>query len=109
MRKSPLALFSGIGRHAAWMLLACGLTVLVLGLLVQAGSEQQQYRGMQQQQLKQAATQTALFARGRIDSAAVLLRMQVDASSRGLAPAPHRGRAAAPAVFGFVKPDACAR
>jgi GAF domain-containing protein len=103
MRKPPLALFSGIGRHAAWMLLACGMVVLATGLLLQTGSQQQQYREMQQQQLKQAATQTALFARGRIDSAAVLLRMQVDAASRGLAPAPTVVAQLRRPVFGFVK------
>ena len=51
MRKPPLALLSGIGRHAATMAVACGLAAVFLGLLLQAGQQQQLYRDMHQQQL----------------------------------------------------------
>ncbi len=88
MRRPSLALISGIGRHAAWMVVGSGLAVLVLGLLLQADSQQRQYRDMHQQQMRQLAVQTAMFARGRIDSAATLLRMQIDAASEGKAAAP---------------------
>jgi diguanylate cyclase (GGDEF)-like protein len=83
MRNSPLALFSGIGRHVALVVIACGLVVLALGLLLQAGKQQRQYRAMHQQQLQQAAEQSARLVRSRIDSAALLLSMQIDAASRG--------------------------
>ena len=55
MRKPSLALFAGIGRHAAWMVVGSGLAVLVLGLLLHAGSQQRQYRDMHQQQMRQLA------------------------------------------------------
>jgi len=83
MRKFPLALFSGIGRRVAWMAVACGLVVLGLGLLLQAGGSQRQYRDMQRQLLRQSALQAARLAGSRVDSAAVLLRLQIDAASHG--------------------------
>ncbi len=102
MRKSPIALFSGIGRYVALMVIVCGLVVLGLGLWLQSAGAQHQYRDMHQQQLRQSASQTALFARGRIDSAAVLLRMQIDAASRGPVPAPTVVAQLRRPVFGFV-------
>lgn len=88
MRKPPIALSSGIGRHAAWMAAACGLVVMVLGLLLQAGHEQRLYRDMHQQQLRQSALQTAQFLRSRIDRAAIMLRAQIDAATQGRLTAP---------------------
>ncbi len=76
----------------------------VLGLLLQAGSLQHQYRDMHQQQMRQLAVQTAMFARGRIDSAAALLRMQIDAASEGPAAAPTVLAQLRRPVFGFVQP-----
>jgi diguanylate cyclase (GGDEF)-like protein len=103
MRKPSIALFSGIGRHAAGMVIAGGLAVLVLGLLLQAGSQQRQYQDMHQQQLRQSAAQTALLARGRIDSAAAVLRMQIDAAGRGAAAPTVLAQLRRP-IFGFVLP-----
>ncbi|MEJ0099663.1 MAG: EAL domain-containing protein [Pseudomonadota bacterium] len=102
MRKTPAALFSGIGRYVALMVIFCGLVVLGLGLWLQVTGAQNQYRDMHRQQLRQAAAQTALFARARLDSAAVLLRMQIDAASRGAATAPTVVAQLRRPVFGFV-------
>jgi diguanylate cyclase (GGDEF)-like protein len=104
MRKPSLALLGGIGRHAAWMVVGSGLAVLLIGLLLQAASQQRQYRDMHQQQMRQLAMQTAMFARGRIDSAAALLRMQIDAASEGPATAPTVLAQLRRPVFGFVQP-----
>jgi diguanylate cyclase (GGDEF)-like protein len=78
MRKPPLALFSDTGRHVAWAVILCGFAVLALGLLLQAGKQQRQYRTQHQLQLRQAAVQAAELARGRIDQASLLLRLQAD-------------------------------
>jgi diguanylate cyclase (GGDEF)-like protein len=88
MRKSPVALFSGIGRQAVWMAVVCGLGVMALAVLLQADRLHHQYRDMHQQQLRQAALQTAQITRSRIDRAAILLRAQVDAGGRGVITAP---------------------
>jgi diguanylate cyclase (GGDEF)-like protein len=88
MRKPPLALFSGIGRHAATMVVACGLAAVFLGLLLQAGQQQRLYRDMHQQQLRQAAVQAAQTARNRMDRAAIMLRTEIEAASEGATPAP---------------------
>lgn len=88
MRKFPLALFSGIGRHAAMMAAACGLAAVFLGLFLQAGQQQRLYRDMHQQQLRQAAVQAAQYARSRIDRAAIMLRTEIEAARMGLASAP---------------------
>ncbi len=80
MSASPLALFSGIGRRVAWAIVACGLAVLVCGLLLQAGKQQRQYRELHQQQLRQAATYAALTVRTRISDAHIVLRSYADAS-----------------------------
>jgi len=81
MRRAPIALFSGIGRRVASAVLVCGLAVLVLGLLLQAGKQQRQYREQHQQQLRQAAAQTALTISTRIGSAEILLRAHTDEST----------------------------
>ncbi len=83
MRRAPIALFSGIGRRVAWAVIACGLVVLVLGLLLQAGKQQRQYRELHQQQLRQAAAQAALTVRTRITSAELLLRAYSDDAVTG--------------------------
>jgi len=88
MRKPPLALFSGIGRHAATMAVACGLAAAFLGLLLQAGQQQRLYRDMHQQQLRQSAVQAAQVARTRIDRAAMMLRTEIEAGITGVTVAP---------------------
>ncbi|MET0280960.1 MAG: EAL domain-containing protein [Steroidobacteraceae bacterium] len=77
MRRPPVALFSGIGRHLAGAALVCGLAVLAAGLLLQAGKQQRHFRDMHQQQLRQAAVQVAALAQARIDIAALSLRAQL--------------------------------
>jgi diguanylate cyclase (GGDEF)-like protein len=78
MRRAPIALFSGIGRRIALAVVACGLVVLVLGLLLQAGKQQRQYRELHQQQLRQAAAQASQTVRSRIEGAELLLRAYTD-------------------------------
>jgi diguanylate cyclase (GGDEF)-like protein len=70
----PAALFSGLGRQVAGAALACGIVILTLGLLLQAGKQQRHYRDQHQQQLRQAAVQLAQLTSARIDAAALLLR-----------------------------------
>ena len=79
MRRAPLALFSGIGRRVAWAVVACGLVLLVSGLLLQAGKQQRQYRELHQQQLRQTAAHAAQTARDRIGNAALVQRAIVEA------------------------------
>ena len=78
MRRAPVALFSGIGRRVAWAVFVCGFAVLVLGLLLQAGKQQRQFRDLHQQQLRQASAQAALTVRGRISGAELMLRAYTD-------------------------------
>ena len=77
-RRHSIALFSGIGRRIAWVAVIGGLVVFALGLLLQAGKQQRQYRTMHQQQLRQLASQAATIAGGRIATVELLLRTQVD-------------------------------
>ncbi len=74
MRRAPSALLSGIGRRVVWTIVVCGLVVLALGLLLQAGKQQRQYRELHQQQLRQTAAQAALTVGTRISDAGILLR-----------------------------------
>jgi diguanylate cyclase (GGDEF)-like protein len=73
MRKPPLALFSGIGRRVALAVAACGIVVLSTGLLLQTGKQLRQYRDLQQQQLRQVATQAAMTISSRISSAEAVM------------------------------------
>jgi diguanylate cyclase (GGDEF)-like protein len=88
MREVSIALFSGIGRRVAALAAACGLAALALGVVLQASLLQRDYRATHLQQLRMSAAETAQLARNRIDSAALLLRMQIDAASHGSAAAP---------------------
>jgi diguanylate cyclase (GGDEF)-like protein len=78
MRRAPIALLSGIGRRVVWTVVVCGLVVLALGLLLQAGKQQRQYREFHQQQLRQAAAQAALTVGSRLGDAGMLLRAHAE-------------------------------
>jgi diguanylate cyclase (GGDEF)-like protein len=80
MRRALLALFGGIGRRIVWAVVACGLVLLVFGLLLQAGKQQRQYRELHQQQLRQAAAHAAQTARDRIGNAVLVQRAYVEAN-----------------------------
>jgi len=72
MRRSSLALFSGIGRRVALAVAVSAVLMIVVGLLLQAGKQQRQYRELHQQQLRQSATLAAVTIRSRLYSAEAL-------------------------------------
>jgi diguanylate cyclase (GGDEF)-like protein len=74
MRRTPLALFSGIGRRVALAVAMSGLLVVFAGLLLQTGKQQRQYRQMHQVQMRQAANLAALTIRSRLYSAETALQ-----------------------------------
>jgi len=97
MRRPTLALFSGIGRRVAFAVAASALLMLAVGLLLQAGKQQRQYRQMHQQQLRQSATLAAVTIRSRLYSAETVLRLV--SQSTELKPAELRMRLAQTGLF----------
>jgi len=97
MRRPSLALFSGIGRRVALAISVSALLMVAVGVLLQAGKQQRQYREMRQQQLRQSATLAAVTIRSRLYSAEAVLR--VVSQSTELTPAELRMRLAQTGLF----------
>lgn len=99
MRRHSLALFSGIGRRVALAVALSGLLVVGLGLALQTGKQQRLYRGMHQQQLRQAAELATATIRSRIYSADAILRAISEASGQPLGQPSLRARIAQSSLF----------
>jgi diguanylate cyclase (GGDEF)-like protein len=75
--------------------------MIAVGLALQAGKQQRQYREMHQQQIRQAASLGALTIRSRIYSADAVLRALVDADPASAASSPSRARITQSGMFSW--------
>ena len=108
MRRHSLALFSGIGRRVALAVMLCGLLVVGLGLALQTGKQQRLYRGMHQQQLRQAAELATATIRSRLYTADAILRAISESGTPSLQQPSLRSRIAQSSLFDWrvVVPEA---